>query len=73
MAWPSRQPNQHARGRIRQMTARPRLLVSVAMLVQELNRFLRGWAGTSSEMVGSSVTRTDESRFHQSASLLERS
>ena len=35
---------QHARERIREITAR-RLLVPVEEIVQDLNRFLRGWAG----------------------------
>jgi hypothetical protein len=36
---------QHARDRIRQLTARSRLLVDVEHIVGDLNRFLRGWAG----------------------------
>ena len=36
---------QHARDRIRELTARKRLLVDTEQIVQELNRFLRGWAG----------------------------
>ena len=43
--WPSRKAVQHARARIRAITARARLLVPVEHLVVELNRFLRGWAG----------------------------
>ncbi|MGD1056259.1 MAG: group II intron maturase-specific domain-containing protein [Solirubrobacteraceae bacterium] len=35
----------HARERIRQITARSRLRVPVENIVQDLNRFLRGWAG----------------------------
>ena len=31
--------------RIRHLTARPRLLLSVDTVVEDLNRFLRGWAG----------------------------
>jgi group II intron reverse transcriptase/maturase len=42
--WPSRQAMQHARDRIRELTARPRLLRPVDEVVQEVNRFLRGWA-----------------------------
>ena len=36
---------QHARDRIRELTGRERLLVPVEEVVQDLNRFLRGWAG----------------------------
>jgi RNA-directed DNA polymerase len=43
--WPSRQAVQHARDRIRSITARSRLLVPVEWIVEELNLFLRGWAG----------------------------
>ena len=42
--FPSRRAKQHARDRIRQMTMRSRLLLSVGRVVQEVNRFLRGWA-----------------------------
>jgi group II intron reverse transcriptase/maturase len=43
--WPSRQATQHARDRIREITDRRRLLVAVDDVVQDVNRFLRGWAG----------------------------
>jgi RNA-directed DNA polymerase len=43
--WPSRQAMQHARDRIRELTARERLLLPVEEVVQDVNRFLRGWAG----------------------------
>jgi group II intron reverse transcriptase/maturase len=43
--WPSRQAMQHARNRIRELTARERLLLPVERVVQDLNGFLRGWAG----------------------------
>jgi hypothetical protein len=43
--WPSRQAMQHARDRIRELTARERLLLPVERVVQDLNGFLRGWAG----------------------------
>ena len=43
--WPSRKAVQHARDRIRAITARSRLLVPVERIVEELNLFLRGWAG----------------------------
>ena len=43
--WPSRQAMQHARQRVREITARERLLLPVEEIVQDLNRFLGGWAG----------------------------
>jgi RNA-directed DNA polymerase len=43
--WPSRQATQHARDRIREITDRRRLLVPVEDVVQDLNRFMRGWSG----------------------------
>jgi len=43
--WPSRQAMQHARQRIREITARERLLLPVEDIVGDLNRFLGGWAG----------------------------
>ena len=43
--WPSREAMQHARDRIRDLTARERLLPPVEDIVQDLNRFLRGWGG----------------------------
>jgi group II intron reverse transcriptase/maturase len=43
--WPSRKAMQHARDRIRELTARRRLLLEVGQIVQEVNAFLRGWAG----------------------------
>jgi RNA-directed DNA polymerase len=43
--WPSRQAMQHARDRVRELTDRRRLLVPVDDVVQDVNRFLRGWAG----------------------------
>ncbi len=43
--WPSRQATQHARQRLRELTDRSRLLVNVETIVQQVNRFLRGWAG----------------------------
>ena len=43
--WPSRKAAQHARDRIREITDRRRLLVPVEDVVQDINRFLRGWSG----------------------------
>jgi RNA-directed DNA polymerase len=43
--WPSRQAMAHARERIRELTDRRRLRLPVEVVVQDVNRFLRGWAG----------------------------
>jgi hypothetical protein len=43
--WPSRTAMQHARDRIRELTAWSRLAVPVERVVQDLNAFLRGWSG----------------------------
>jgi len=42
--WPSRRAMQHARDRIRELTARSRLLLPVEAIVADVNRFLRGWS-----------------------------
>jgi group II intron reverse transcriptase/maturase len=43
--WPSQQAMRHARDRIRELTDRRRLRLPVEEVVQDVNRFLRGWAG----------------------------
>lgn len=43
--WPTKQAMQHARDRIHELTMRRRLLVPVEVIVQDINAFLRGWAG----------------------------
>ena len=43
--WPSRKAMQHGRDRIRFMTMRARLAAPVEQVAQEINLFLRGWAG----------------------------
>jgi RNA-directed DNA polymerase len=43
--WPSRRAMQHARDRVREITAHERLLLPVEDIVQDLNGYLRGWAG----------------------------
>lgn len=43
--WPSARAMQHARDRIRELTHRRRLLVAPEVVVEDLNRFLRGWSG----------------------------
>jgi RNA-directed DNA polymerase len=43
--WPSDRAMRHARERVRQLTARPRLLLRTETVVADINMFLRGWAG----------------------------
>jgi RNA-directed DNA polymerase len=43
--WPSRQAARQARARVRELTARNRLLVPIETVVRQVNAFLRGWAG----------------------------
>jgi group II intron reverse transcriptase/maturase len=42
--WPSDKAMQRARDRIRELTVRSRLLLSVETVVEDINVFLRGWA-----------------------------
>jgi RNA-directed DNA polymerase len=42
--WPTDKAMQHIRDRIRELTDRRRLLLSVEWIVQDINRVLRGWA-----------------------------
>jgi RNA-directed DNA polymerase len=42
--WPSDKAMQHARDRIRDLTARSRLQLWPELIAEDLNRFLRGWA-----------------------------
>jgi len=55
--WPTDGAMQHARDRIRELTDRSRLLLPVTVMVEDINRFLRGWAayfryGVSSQHFG---------------------
>ncbi len=56
--WPSRQAMQRARDRVRELTARERLRWPVEQIVEDLNRFLRGWAGYF--RYGNSTVQFDE-------------
>ena len=60
--WPSRQAMQRARERIRELTDRRRLLLPVEEVVQDVNRFLRGWAGYF--RYGNSAVAFDKITFH---------
>jgi group II intron reverse transcriptase/maturase len=42
--WPSDRAMKHARDRIRELTRRSRILLRVEVIVDEVNRFVRGWA-----------------------------
>ncbi|MGI8311490.1 group II intron maturase-specific domain-containing protein [Saccharopolyspora hattusasensis] len=42
--WPTSKAMQHARDRIRELTERRRTLLRVEVIVEDVNRFLRGWA-----------------------------
>ena len=43
--WPSREAMQRARDRIRELTLRKRLRDPVGEVVQDINKYLRGWGG----------------------------
>jgi RNA-directed DNA polymerase len=43
--WPTQRAMQRARDRVGEITTRERLLLPVEEIVQDLNRYLRGWAG----------------------------
>jgi group II intron reverse transcriptase/maturase len=60
--WPSHQAMQHARGRIHELTDRRRLRLPVEEVVQDLNLFLRGWAGYF--RYGNSAVAFDKITFH---------
>jgi RNA-directed DNA polymerase len=42
--WPADRAMKHARDRVRELTRRSRLLLPVDVIVEDVNRFLRGWA-----------------------------
>ena len=42
--WPTSKAMQHDRDRIRELTERRRTLLRVEVIVEDVNRFLRGWA-----------------------------
>jgi group II intron reverse transcriptase/maturase len=43
--WPSRRAMDQARGRIRELTSRSRLLVPIDKVVKDVNTYMVGWAG----------------------------
>jgi group II intron reverse transcriptase/maturase len=60
--WPSDKAMQHARDRIGQITDRRRLLFAIGVVVEDLNRFLTGWAAYF--RYGHSAARFGKIRFH---------
>ena len=56
--WPADKAMQHARNRIRELTARSRLLRAPEWIVADLNRFLGGWAAFF--RYGNSAARFDK-------------
>ena len=60
--WPANKAMQHARDRIRQLTDRSRLLLSVEWIVRDINRFLRGWAEYFK--YGNSARHFDKIRYY---------
>ena len=42
--WPADKAMKHARDRVRELTRRSRLVLPLGVIVDEVNRFLRGWA-----------------------------
>ena len=60
--WPANKAMQHARDRIRQVTDRSRLLLPVEWIVQDINLFLRGWAGYFK--YGNSARHFDKIRYY---------
>lgn len=60
--WPADKAMQHARDRIRELTCRSRLLLDPKWIVEDLNRFLGGWAAYF--RFGSSAARFEKIRSH---------
>jgi RNA-directed DNA polymerase len=60
--WPSDSSMQRVRDRMRELTPRSRLLVPLEVIVQDLNSFLRGWAGYF--RYGNSARHFDKVRNH---------
>ena len=60
--WPADRAMKHARDRIRELTRRSRLLLRVEVIVDEVNRFLRGWAAYF--RYGNSAVRFEKIMHH---------
>ena len=60
--WPADRAMKHARDQIRELTRRSRLLLRVEVIVEEVNRFLRGWAAYF--RYGNSAVRFEKIMHH---------
>ena len=60
--WPSDKAMQHARDRVRELTRRSRLLLPIEVIVEDVNRFLRGWAAYF--RFGNSAVRFEKVMHH---------
>jgi RNA-directed DNA polymerase len=60
--WPSEKAMRHVRDRVRELTARQRLLLPVETIVQDVNRVLSGWARYF--RYGNSARHLDKIRNH---------
>jgi RNA-directed DNA polymerase len=60
--WPADRAMKHARDRVRELTRRSRLLLPVGVIVDEVNRFLRGWAAYF--RYGNSAVRFEKIMHH---------
>jgi RNA-directed DNA polymerase len=60
--WPTDKAMQRARDRLRELTARSRTLLSVETVVEDINRFLIGWANYYK--YGHSTVRLGKIRYH---------
>lgn len=60
--WPADRAMKHARDQIRELTRRSRLLLRVEVIVDEVNRFLRGWAAYF--RYGNSAVRFEKIMHH---------
>ena len=60
--WPSDKAMKHARDRVRELTRRSRLLLPIEVIVEDVNRFLRGWAAYF--RYGNSAVRFEKIMHH---------
>jgi group II intron reverse transcriptase/maturase len=60
--WPADRAMRHARDRVRELTRRSRLVLPVGVIVDEVNRFLRGWAAYF--RFGNSVKHFEQIMYH---------
>ena len=60
--WPADRAMKHARDQVRELTRRSRLLLRVEVIVDEVNRFVRGWAAYF--RYGNSAVRFEKIMHH---------